>query len=113
MKRPEDVELSREEGEALLARLEANTLTAQDRQVLGEGAHVLFLVVVCAARSEAESQAPQGARVWREAQETQASLIGWDTQRRECRGKCSAVRRFTRRAICRCSSAVREEAPTA
>src|SRR5215212_9281561 len=36
MKRPEDVELRREEGEALLARLEANTLTAEDRQVLGK-----------------------------------------------------------------------------
>jgi Transposase IS66 family len=35
MKRPEDVQLSQEEGEALLARLEANTLTAADRQVLG------------------------------------------------------------------------------
>jgi transposase len=34
MKRPEDVTLSREEGEALLARLEANTLSAEDRQVL-------------------------------------------------------------------------------
>lgn len=36
MKQPEDVHLSREEGEALLARLEANTLTAEDRQVLGK-----------------------------------------------------------------------------
>jgi hypothetical protein len=36
MKRPEDVELSREEGEALLARLEANTLTAEDRRMLGK-----------------------------------------------------------------------------
>jgi hypothetical protein len=36
MKRPEDVTLSREEGEALLARLAANTLTAEDRQVLGK-----------------------------------------------------------------------------
>jgi hypothetical protein len=36
MRRPEDVELSREEGEAVLARLEANTLTAEDRQVLGK-----------------------------------------------------------------------------
>jgi transposase len=36
MKRPEEVQLSREEGEALLARLEANTLTAEDRQVLGK-----------------------------------------------------------------------------
>lgn len=36
MKRPEDVHLSREEGEALLARREANTLTAEDRRVLGK-----------------------------------------------------------------------------
>jgi transposase len=35
MKQPEDVQLSREEGEALLARLEANTLTAEDRRMLG------------------------------------------------------------------------------
>src|ERR671911_215534 len=42
MKRPEDVELSREEGEALLARLEANTLTAEDRRVLGEVLTVYF-----------------------------------------------------------------------
>jgi transposase len=36
MKRPEEVTLSREEGEALLARLDANTLTAEDRRVLGK-----------------------------------------------------------------------------
>ena len=36
MRRPEDVTLSREEGEALLARLEANTLTAEDRRVRGK-----------------------------------------------------------------------------
>ncbi len=36
MKRPEEVDLSREDGEALLARLDANTLTAEDRQVLGK-----------------------------------------------------------------------------
>jgi len=36
MKRPEDVTLSREDGEALLARLDANTLTAGDRRVLGK-----------------------------------------------------------------------------
>jgi hypothetical protein len=36
MKRPEDVTLSREDGEALLVRLEANTLTAEDRRVLGK-----------------------------------------------------------------------------
>ena len=36
MKQPADVQLSREEGEALLARLDANTLTAEDRRVLGK-----------------------------------------------------------------------------
>jgi len=36
MKRPEDVTLSREDGEALLARLDANSLTAEDRRVLGK-----------------------------------------------------------------------------
>src|SRR5215475_2363331 len=36
MKRPEEVTLSREEGEALLARLEANRLTADDRRGLGK-----------------------------------------------------------------------------
>jgi transposase len=36
VKQPEDVQLSREDGEARLARLEANTLTADDRRVLGK-----------------------------------------------------------------------------
>jgi hypothetical protein len=36
MKQPEDVQLSREDGDALLARLEANALTANDRRVLGK-----------------------------------------------------------------------------
>src|SRR5215475_6020356 len=36
MKQPEEVQLSREDGEALLARLEANTLTTEDRRVLGK-----------------------------------------------------------------------------
>jgi hypothetical protein len=34
MKRPEDVTLSREEGEALIERIERNTLSAADRQLL-------------------------------------------------------------------------------
>jgi hypothetical protein len=36
MKRPADVTLSREDGEALLARREANALTDEDRRVLGK-----------------------------------------------------------------------------
>src|SRR5499426_2488156 len=34
MKRPEEVTLSREEGEALIERIERNTLSAEDRRVL-------------------------------------------------------------------------------
>src|SRR5262245_37359767 len=34
MKRPEDVRLSREEGAALIERIERNALSAEDRQVL-------------------------------------------------------------------------------
>ena len=36
MDRPEEVTLSREDGEALLERLADNTLTAEDRQTLGK-----------------------------------------------------------------------------
>ena len=34
MKQPEDVHLSREEGEALIERIERNTLSAEDRRLL-------------------------------------------------------------------------------
>ena len=51
---------------------------------VGEGADLLLLVAVCAAGSEAESQAHQGARVWREAQAAQAARVGRDGERREC-----------------------------
>lgn len=34
MKQPEDVQLSREEGEALIARIERNALSAEDRRLL-------------------------------------------------------------------------------
>ena len=36
MKRPEEVNLSREEGEALIERLESDRLSANDRQVLAQ-----------------------------------------------------------------------------
>jgi hypothetical protein len=47
MKRPEEVTLSREEGEALLARLAADALTAEDQQVLGK---VLTFTFGCCLR---------------------------------------------------------------
>ena len=34
MKQPEDVQLSREDGEALIERIEQNALSAEDRRVL-------------------------------------------------------------------------------
>src|SRR3954452_23729607 len=36
MKQPEDVQLSRAEGEALIERIERNALSAEDRRVLGK-----------------------------------------------------------------------------
>jgi hypothetical protein len=42
MKQPEDVQLSREEGETLLARLDPNTRTAEDRRGLGKGLTYYF-----------------------------------------------------------------------
>ena len=81
MKQPEDVRLSREEGEALIERIERNALSAEDRQVLVKVLTFYFLAALCAPRSEAESQARQGVSVWREAQATQAAAVG-----RECWG---------------------------
>jgi hypothetical protein len=37
MKQPEDVHLSREEGEARIARIERKALSAEDRRVLVKG----------------------------------------------------------------------------
>jgi hypothetical protein len=56
MKGPEEVTLSREEGEALLARLEANTLTAEDRRVLGKV--LTFYFGLLFALREAKLSAP-------------------------------------------------------
>src|SRR6266540_1463699 len=42
MKRPEEVIRSRDEGEALLARLERDALTAEDRRVLAKGLTFYF-----------------------------------------------------------------------
>jgi hypothetical protein len=113
MKRPEDVQLSREEGEALLARLEANTLTAEDRRVLGKVLTFYFLALVCPAGSEAESQAAQGVSVWGEAEEAQAARGRRDAKRRECRGEPSAAQRFTWRASSRFRVVAREETASA
>jgi hypothetical protein len=42
MKRPEDINLSRDEGEALIERLETDTWTAEDRQVLAQVVRLYF-----------------------------------------------------------------------
>jgi hypothetical protein len=42
MKRPHEVTLSREDGEALIERLEGNALTAEDRRVLVQVLRVQF-----------------------------------------------------------------------
>lgn len=45
MKRPEEVHLSREDGEALRKRLDGDALTAADRQVLGQVLQWYFWLV--------------------------------------------------------------------
>src|SRR4029453_13363159 len=48
MKRPEEVTLSREQGEALIERLERDALSAEDRRGVVEGLAFFFLVVFVA-----------------------------------------------------------------
>ena len=69
MKRPEEVTLSREEGEALSERIERNALSAEDRRVLVKVLTFYFCAVVCPSGSKAESQAFKGPGVWGEVQE--------------------------------------------
>ena len=45
MKRPEEVKLSREDGEALRTRLAGDALTADDRRVLGQVLQWYFWLV--------------------------------------------------------------------
>ncbi len=78
MKRPEEVTLSREDGEVLIERLEKDALTAEDRWVLVQ-VLILFLLALCVMRGEAKSETTEDGGVWREAQETRAADI-----RRDC-----------------------------
>src|SRR5262245_7723730 len=76
---------------------------------VGESGDLVLLVVVCATRSEAESQADQGARVWREVHTTQATGSGrdggrWKRGRERPAGQCIA-----RSATFRCPIVVGEE----
>src|SRR6185436_1749475 len=80
---------------------------------VGESADLVLLVAVCAAGSEAESQTHQGAGVWREIQEAQASLVGRDAERREWRRERTVDESHTRSAnSCACCTAC-QESPTA
>ena len=85
MKQPEDVHLSREEGEALIERIEAQCVERRGSAGPGEGADLLLLAAVCVTGSEAESQTRQGVGVWREAEEARAAIVGRDVQRWEWR----------------------------
>ena len=42
MKRPDDINLSREEGEALIERLETQTCTAEDLRVVAQVVRLYF-----------------------------------------------------------------------
>src|SRR5262249_28404467 len=73
MKRPEEVILSREEGEALLERLERDAVTAEDRRGLGEGVTFYFLLLFSMRGAKLSLQRLKGLVFWGEAEEAQTT----------------------------------------
>ena len=68
MKRPEEVQLSREDGEALRTRLAGDTLTADDRRVLDQVLQWYFWLVFALQEATFSLKRLRSAGVWREAQ---------------------------------------------
>ena len=77
MKCPEEVKLSREDGEALRQRLAGDTLTADRSARVGPGAPVVFLAAVCLAGGDVQPEAAPGPALWREAAHTQNHAASW------------------------------------
>ena len=69
MKRPDKIQLSREDGEALRTRLAGNALTADDRRVLEQVLQWYFWLLFAVQEATVQPQAAAGDAVWREAQE--------------------------------------------
>lgn len=68
MERPEEVHLSREDGEALIERLERNTLTATDRHILVKVLTLYFWLVFTLQEAQAQSQTAADTPLWRVSQ---------------------------------------------
>ena len=62
---PDEVKLSREEGEALIERLRANALTSEDRGLLVKLIRTLLLVHVRVARNQNQPEPAEAGVVWR------------------------------------------------
>ena len=74
MNRPEDLHLSREDGEALIERLETETWTAEDRQVLIQVVRLYFLAPVCPQGNQTQSEPIPPHAIWGKRQVTQAAI---------------------------------------
>ena len=84
MKRPEEVTLSRDEGEALRSRLEREALTAEDRQVLGKVLTFYFWLLF-ALREAKLSLKRLKALVFGEKPKGKLSRLRPPPRREECR----------------------------
>jgi hypothetical protein len=113
MKRPEDVTLSREEGEALLARLAANTLTAEDRQVLGKVLTFYFWLLFALREAKLSLKRLKALVFGEKPKPPKPPSLGGTPGGRECWRKRTAAQRLTRRALCRCRVTARAEATAA
>jgi len=111
MQCPEEVKLSREDGEALRTRLADDALTAADRRVLDQVLQWYFWLLFALQEARFSLKRLRWAALWREALHTPAFASAWGVvARRQCagvhRGRCHAVAR-SREAVFCCQAAPR------
>jgi hypothetical protein len=66
MQRPAEVTLSREDGEALIERLERDAVTAEDRRVLVKVLTFYFWLLFALREAKLSLKRLQGPGVWRD-----------------------------------------------
>jgi hypothetical protein len=77
MKCPEEVKLSREDGEALRTRLSGDALTAADRRVLDQVLQWYFWLLFALQEARFSLKRLRGSTLWREALLTPALTSSW------------------------------------
>ena len=88
MEQPDEVHLSRQDGEALLKRLQGDALTAQDRHVLEQVLQWYFWLLFALQEARFSLKRLRRDGVWRQGQEAPATALlrGRLCQWRWCRG---------------------------